>query len=198
MKAKLGLLTARFRRYIRTLCAMMLISYPSIGSADIILMPGATDFRISSITDVIIAGSRYNATFHHGVSYASLFSPDPVTFPFPGNPATEAAHTILRNAIAAAAIDASGATDFTMNFYTPYGFFGAPNVSLAPSSNNGLNPLSYFGAGAFSFDSNTPIASNQAYVTYERIPEPATALTVGLGLIGLAAIRRRRVTRAGS
>ena len=92
---------------------MLLVVYVPHARAVSINFFGGTDFRIASITDLLIAGPVYDATFNYGTLFNALPAP-PITFSSENS--AKSAATALNNAITTAALDISAASLFTASW----------------------------------------------------------------------------------
>lgn len=183
--------------------ASILLAAPA--HAAVITFVGGNDFRVVSVSDVDVAGTLYDVTFSTNVSFADFKAANPTTYlPFDNTTDASAANDALRDAINAALVDASsggGGANRTFNIFVTYAET-LTNFSVdSIFDQGGLNPLTYASGynGPLDLDYPMNLASTpQAFTvwTVSAVPEPATLLLVGAGLIAAGANRRYRKARA--
>jgi len=83
------------------------------------IAPGTTNFRLLSITDLLVSGTFYDATFTHLAPFNTLASP---SITFTNSIAASTARDAIAGAIIGATIDPAGAVppDFTNVYFVPY------------------------------------------------------------------------------
>ena len=168
------------------IAAVLLNSELASGQTITLINPG-TDDRIQSITNLDIAGTTYDITFQHGVSFNAL-SGTQITFN------TQATATVAYNAIEAF-IDGTNinhpATRTTL-IAIPF----TSNVSILFENSAATDPYDFGDTPRLlaSLDPNLSVATDAAYLTFAptAVPEPTTFALAGTLSLGAVALRRRR------
>ncbi|KAA5540641.1 PEP-CTERM sorting domain-containing protein [Roseiconus nitratireducens] len=160
------------------------------------LIDPGNDNRISSIEGVSINGTHYDATFHHGVAFNDLPSPQ---ITFSGANAFDFSNGYAAaDAIATAVGSQSDVAGPTTRVLIPTGnVLGLliPSVSIGPETN--YSQWSPADASATVLFSAAPVGPDVAWLTFSEaaaVPEPSTFVATGmLFLVGV--LYRRRSTR---
>ena len=156
--------------------------------AGVVLQSGSG--KIDRVTDVVIDGSTYNATFHHGATFTGLGGAAIIEFSS-DSAATTAINAIMQE-IVDASVDVSGYANtqttniFMVPFNTAVDAKRAGRTSKSPLTYTLLTNLENQGQG-------TAIQSENAYLTFQdvsSVPEPSTSVFV-VALAAAAGLRRR-------
>ena len=169
-------------------------------SASIQFLPGATNFRIDTITGLDIGGVIYDAKFEHGISYNDFLGLHPLEPSFPLDADAAAALQSVKQAILDEVITVPLLSDHTLLFVVPqyvdtssfvYGTFAA----LA-----GFDPLTYVTSqppGSLIESAARSIAAPAAWVAFTRVggpavPEPASLIVwAGIAMVTGLVLQRR-------
>ncbi|HCN79432.1 MAG TPA: hypothetical protein DIT13_19895, partial [Verrucomicrobiales bacterium] len=156
--------------------------YEPVGGAQVTFVnPAGGDFRIQSITGLTVAGTvpgtLWDFTYYHGVDYASVPGPHLAAEGLIDH--INAGHAVV-NFFAAAGIDASTGTAFTVRGNLPIAAPSGGNVTVNGfnrSSSAPHNPLTYGQACCYNPSDTAALPADQAWVVITLQPEPEIAVS---------------------
>ncbi len=169
---------------------------PASAAPILTFFPGATDFRIESVTEVDIGGTLFDATFHHEIRFIDLLLLPVTPISFPGFGDGFAAASALSDSINAFGSATVGFTQGTTRWHVPHTELGSFVQTFV--ANLGVqNPLFYTVPATDIRAQATTLPLDEAYVSFETsavIPEPGTftLFGIGAGMLGIGWFRRRR------
>jgi hypothetical protein len=159
-----------------------------------------TDYRIRYITGLDIAGTNYDLTFHHGVAFNDLPSPQ-ITFVTEENAA--AAVTAIINLVNGTPRGPGSLT--TGAFAVPFNVLGTTFISVIatntapPATPYNLKLQSSFPVSVLL---NTKLVESESIVTFvptnAAVPEPTSLTIAATFSLGTVLLHRRRKTLLAS
>ena len=176
-------------RYFAITVVLAVCSF-SPAHAGVMLLPGADEFRVASVTDLEIGGVLYSATFEHGINYDEFLLAHPDQPTFVSDSLASEAILALRGQLNAAAIDPGIDPDalFTRLYVVPQ-FPIDTSVIAASDLAISQSPLIYgeFGpAGGTSLERGGLRLHSFAWVSFTPstavVPEPSSVTAWSLFL----------------